>query len=261
VASFDKVIPPGQEGKITFEIEGNRVQAAFSKSATVSTNDRKHPLLTITLAGKIIPYVEVQPSTTVYLTGVYGEKVFKELTVTSNDRKKDFKIVRLSSNVDDKITYAYYPDPEPGRYTIVVWKNPKLPTLNTWGVLTIESNSEKSPQKVIQVSIATRGLIVCQPSQINFGPVKFTPTGTLVKPVEKSLEVFKVEGAFEIRNVEFSSAEYNAKVEPLEAGKRYKINVDFVPASKKNNYFDEMIINTNDPQEPSLRVQLLAHGI
>ncbi len=260
MASFDKVIPPGQEGKITFEIEGKKVQAAFSKSATVQTNDRKHSQMTITVAGKIIPYVEIQPATTVYLTGIYGEKVFKELIVTSNDKKKDFKILKLSSNVDDKITYAFYPDPEPGRYTVIVWKNPKLPTLNSWGSLTIDSNSEKSPQKIIQVSVATRGLIVCQPSQINFGPVKFTPTGALAAPAERSLDVFKVEGVFEIRNVEFSSADYKAEVELLEDGKRYKIKVDFHPTSKKSNYFDEMIINTNDPQEPSLRVQLLAHG-
>lgn len=261
MASFDKVIPPGQEGKITFEIDGKRVHGAFSKSATVQTNDRKHAQLTITLAGKIIPYIEIQPPSTVYLTGIYGERVSKELVVTSNDKKKDFKILRLSSNMDDKITYAFYPDPEPGRYKVMVWKNPKLPTLNSWGSLTIDSNSEHSPQKIIQVSVATRGLIVCQPTQVNFGPVKFTPAGALAKPAEKSVEIYKVEGVFEIRNVEFSSADYKAEFEPVEVGKRYRIKVAFVPTSKKANYLDEMIINTNDPQEPSLRIQLVAHGL
>jgi hypothetical protein len=260
VASFDKVILPGQEGKIRFEIEGKQVHGTFSKSATVQTNDRKHPQLTITLAGKIIPYIEIQPAATVYLSGIYGEKVFKELIVKSNDRKKDFKIHGLSSSMDDKITYAYYPDPEPGRYTVVVWKNPKLPTLNSWGSLTIHSNSEKSPEKVIQVSVATRGLIICQPSQVNFGAVRFTPTGALAQPVEKSVEVFKIEGEFALRNVEFSSTDYTAEMETVEPGKRYRIKVAFLPTSKKKTYQDEMIINTTDPQEPSLRVILLAHG-
>lgn len=261
MASFDKVILPGQEGKIKFEIEGNKVQGSFSKSATVQTNDKKHSQLTITLAGKIIPFVEILPSPTVYLTGVYGEKVFKELIVKSNEKKKDFKILGLSSNIDDKITYAYYPDPEPGRYTVIVWKNPKLPTLNSWGSLTIESNSERSPQKVIQVSVATRGLIVCQPSQVNFGAVKFNPTGALANPVVQRVDVFKVEGEFGIQKVEFSTTEYKAEVAPLEDGKRYRIDISFLPTSKKKNYRDEMIITTNDPQEPSIRVPLLAHGL
>lgn len=261
MASFDKVIPPGQEGKIVFEIDGKRVHGAFSKSATVQTNDRKHSQLTITLAGKIIPYIEVQPSTTVYLTGIYGEEVSKELVITSNEKKKDFKILGLNSNMDDKITYAYEADQEPGRYRVTVWKNPKLPTLNSWGALTIQTNSEKSPDKVVQVSVATRGLIICQPSQINFGPVRFTPTGALAKPAKKTLNIFKVEGVFQVKNVEFSSPDYTAEVETLEEGKRYAINVAFQPSSKKQNYHDEMIINTTDPQEPSVRVILLAHGL
>jgi len=259
VASYDKVIPPGREGKIILEIDGEKVSGTFSKSATVQTNDPKHSHLTITLAGKIIPYIEVQPANTVYLAGIYGEAVSKDIVVTSNE-KKNFQILGISSTMDDKITYSWKED-QPGRYTVTLRKNPKLPTLNTWGSISILTNSEKAREKIVQVSVATRGLIVCQPSQLNFGPVRFTPTGALAKPAEKSLEVFKVEGAFEIKNVEFTSPDYKADVEKLDNGKRYKINVAFQPSSKKNNYHDEMIINTSDPQEPSLRVILIAHGL
>jgi len=261
VASFDKVIPPGQEGKINFQIDGSRIHEAFSKSASVSTNDPKHPMLTIALAGKVIPYVEIQPSRQIYLSGMYGEKVSKEIIVSSNEKKKNFKITGLSSNIDDKITYSYAPDTEPGRYKITVWKNPKLPTLNTWGNLNIDTNNEHSSQTVIQVSVATRGSILCQPSQINFGAVKFSPAGALEKPAEQSLEVMKVEGTFTVKDVTFTAADYKARVETLEAGKRYKVHVDFAPVSKKKNYYDEMIINTDDPQEPSVRIRLIARGI
>ncbi len=261
MASFDKVIPPGQEGKISFEIDGKRIHEAFSKSASVSTNDPKHPMLTIALAGKVIPYVEIQPSRQIYLSGMYGEKVSKEIVVSSNEKKKNFKITGLSSNIDDKITYSYAPDTEPGRYKITVWKNPKLPTLNTWGNLNIDTNSERSQRTVIQVSVATRGSILCQPSQLNFGAVKFSPDGKLVKSADQSLEVMKMEGQFAIKDVSFTTADYKARVEPIEAGKRYKISVDFAPTAQKKNYYDEMIINTDDPQEPSLRIRLIARGI
>jgi hypothetical protein len=261
VASFDKVIPPGQEGTINFEIDGKRIHEAFSKSASVSTNDPKHPMLTIAVAGKVIPYVEIQPSRQIYLSGMYGEKVSKEIIVSSNEKKKNFKITGLSSNIDDKITYSYAPDTEPGRYKITVWKNPKLPTLNTWGNLNIDTNSEHSSRTVIQVSVATRGSIICQPAQLNFGALKFSQAGALEKPVSQSLEVMKVEGQFAIKNVSFTTGDYKAKVETLEAGKRYKVDVDFAPATKKKNFYDEMIINTDDPQEPSLRIRLIARGI
>ena len=261
MASFDKVIPPGQEGKITFQIDGNRIHEAFSKSATVQTNDPKHPQITIALAGKVIPYIEVQPSRQIFLSGMYGEKISKEITVSSNEKKKNFKITGLSSNIDDKITYSFAPDKEPGRYKITVWKNPKLPTLNAYGNLNIETNNEHSSKAVIQVSVATRGSIICQPSQLNFGAVKFSLSGVLEKPAVQTLDVVKVDGEFTIKDVTFTAADYKAQVETLDRGKRYKIKVDFVPTAKKKNYYDEMIINTNDPQEPSLRIRLIARGI
>jgi len=37
--------------------------------------------------------------------------------------------------------------------------------------------------------------------------------------------------------------------------------VTFAPTTKKQNYLDEMIINTNDPQEPNVRVNILARGL
>jgi hypothetical protein len=261
VAGYDKVIPPGQEGKITFEIDGEKVNGVFNKTASVQTNDPKHSSLTIALGGKVIPYIEIKPSGQVYLSGMYGEQISKEIIVSSNERKKDFKILGLSSNIDDKITYAFSPDAEPGRYKVTLWKNPKLPTLNTWGSLYIETNSAHTPKKIIQVSVATRGAIICQPSQVNFGPVRFNPAGGLVKPAVQSVDIFKVDGDFEIKNVEFSAGGYRAEILPVEEGRRYKIKVNFEPEGRKNNYNDEMIINTSDPREPTLRVRLIAHGL
>ena len=261
MASFDKVIPSGQEGKIQVEIDGKKVHGAFNKNFTVQTNDPKHPSMTIALAGTIIPYIEIQPTTQVYLTGVYGERISKELTISSNDKKKEFKIVGLSSNIDDKITYSFAPDSEPGRYKVTLWKNPKLPTLNTWGSLYIDTNSEHTPRKVVQVSVATRGLIVCQPTQVNFGARKFNAAGALEKTAVQAVEVFKVDGVFQIKNVEFSSPDYKAEVELVEPGKKYRILVTFAPTTKKQNYLDEMVINTNDPQEPTVRVKIVARGL
>ncbi|UCH82957.1 MAG: hypothetical protein JSW50_10835 [Candidatus Latescibacterota bacterium] len=262
MAQYDKVIPPGQEGTITLEIDGKKVSGPFNKRATVKTNDPRHPQMTIALAGKIMAYVDIKPTSRVYLSGMYGEQVTKELTVTSNDMKKDFEILELKSNIDDKITYKLIPDAEPGKYTVKLWKNPKLPTLHTWGSLFIETNSEHSPQKVVQINVATRGSIVCQPSTVNFGAVRFAEESqTSLSPSEKTLTIFKVNGEFQIRDVEFSSQGYKAEIEPVEDGKRYKIIVHFSPEEKKKQYHDEMIINTDDPNEPSVRVRLIARGV
>lgn len=255
MAEYSEVIPPGQEGHITLEVVGEKVSGTWRKSATVQTDDPKRARLTISLGGTVIHHVDVKPSR-VYLRGMYGEQVSSELRISSNEKKKDLKIVEVSSNIDDKMTYEVVPDSEPGHYRIKLYKNPKLPTLNTWGSLFITTNSEKTPDKVVQVNVVTRGAIIVQPSTLNFGNVRPSPAG-----VEKTITVSKVLGDFQIRDVAFSSDHYEASVEPVEAGKKYKVRVNFHPGNEQKSYVDEMIINTNDPQEPSIRVRLIARGV
>jgi len=262
VAQYDEVIPPGQVGYVNIEILGEKVHGTFNKTATIHSNDPEHPQMTISLAGQILHYVDIEPSDRIYLRGMYGEQVMKEITVTSNEKKKDFKITGMSSNIDDKITYKAMPGAEPGVYTIRLFKNPKLPALNTWGSLTINCNSEHTPEKIVQINVNTRGSIVVQPSTINFGSITndviSAPPG---QGLEKAVTIFKVNGDFNIRDVKFSSSYYKADIEPLEDGKKYKVTVSFRPPVHKSSYVDEMVINTDDPQEPSVRVRLLARGI
>lgn len=259
MAEFDHTIPPGQEGLITLEVLGKKVTGAFSKSATVHSNDPKHPQMTITLAGKILHHVDIKPDR-VYLRGMYGESVSKELSVSSVEMKKDLEILEVSSNIDDKITYKIVPEAEPGNYKIVLFKNPKLPTLNTWGSLAIKTNSKETPLSVVQVNVITRGSIVVQPTTLNFGAVRSdAPLGS--NGVEKELTIFKLKGEFNIIDVTFSSDRYSAKIEALEEGKKYRVVVGFRPGSEQQSYVDEMVINTDDPTEPSIRVRLLARGV
>ncbi|MBW2182348.1 MAG: DUF1573 domain-containing protein, partial [Deltaproteobacteria bacterium] len=49
MASFDKVIPPGQEGKVTLSVKTKNMSGKFAKSATIKSNDPKNPKLRIKL--------------------------------------------------------------------------------------------------------------------------------------------------------------------------------------------------------------------
>ena len=261
MAEYTEVIPPGQEGEINFEVDGKKVHGTFSKNATVKSNDPRKPRVVVSVTATIQPFVDIRPSDKVYLRGMFGESVSKELTIFSNE-DKPLEIYAITSNIDDKITYKLSQTGEPGRYTLKLWKNPTLPTLNTWGTVFLYSNSEHTPEKIVQVNVTTRGAIVVQPSTLNFGPVKKNGIGNMKdEPVERSLTIFKLKGDFAIRDVEFSSDFYEANVIPVEDGKKYTVTVRINPKSERDNYIDEMIIKTDDPQEPVFRVRLLARGI
>jgi hypothetical protein len=264
VAKFDKVIPPGQEGKIHMVIEGKRVHDKFNKSATIRSNDPEHPVMTISMAGNILPYIAVSPGGRVYLQGRYGEPVKKELTLRSNEEEFEFEITKLESNIDDKITYKARPGEEEGTWVVDVWKNPKLPTLSTYGSITVHTNSEQAPTKTLQVQVITKGAITIEPKAVNFGTVKFGMNGEPAKPVTKNVIVLKTTGEFDIHKVEFSSDQFDAEIEPVQPGKRYNIKVTFTPPDKKKprqTHIGEMTVHTNDPREPELKVRLVARSM
>jgi hypothetical protein len=264
VAKFDKVIPPGQEGKIHMVIEGKRVHDKFSKSATIRSNDPEHPTMTIAIAGNIMPYIAVAPGGRIYLQGRYGEPVKKQITLRSNEEEFDFQITSVESNIDDKITYKATPGEDDGTWMVDVWKNPKLPTMSTYGSITVHTNSELAPTKILQVQVITKGAITIEPKAVNFGTVKFGMDGEPAKPVTKNVVVLKSSGEFEIQDVKFSSDKFAAEIEPVEPGKRYHIKVTFTPPEKKQprqTHVGEMTVRTNDPREPELKVRLVARSM
>ena len=264
MAKFDKVIPPGQEGKIEMAVEGAKVHGEFNKSAAVHTNDPDHAQLTIAIAGKEIQYVNVVPEGTVYLHGRFGEAIEKELVITSNEKDQPFTVTGVTSNIDDKITYELAKGTTPGEYRLKVFKNPKLPTMSTYGSLVLKTNSTHSPETTIQVHVMTKGSITVSPSTVNFGAVKFADQTSPGTPATKAVMLAKATGLFQIKEITVSNPAFKAVFDPVTPGQQYRVQITFTPPVKKGvkqNEVGEMIIHTDDPQEPALRVQLVARAM
>ncbi len=264
MAKFDKAIPPGQEGKIEIAVTGSRVSGQFRKTATVTCNDPDKPKFTLTITGNKVPYVNLSPPGTVVLHGGYGEPISKSFRVTSNEGDDNFKVTGVTSDVDDKITYTVEPTENHGEYEVTVYKNPYLPTMSTYGALALHTNSKHAPATNVQVHIMTRGNILVSPSTLNFGPVRFGDAVTKGDPVTKSVIVSKSASEFSITNVSSDNVNFDASVEPVMPGRQYRVLVTFHPPAKNREgekESAEMIIHTNDPLEPAIRVLAVARAM
>lgn len=264
VTNFDKTIAAGKQGKIEFVLDGEKVHDHFSKNATVNSNDPVHPSMTIAVSGTEISYLDIQPEGTVYLHGRYGEHVEKSMTVKSNEEDLDFKILRATSNIDDKITYKVEPSTSPGEYEVTVYKNPELPTLITYGTLYLHTNSKEAPKTGIQVHIITKGSITVSPPMVNFGPVAFAEGAGAGKAITRAVVVSKSTGEFAIKDIQLTNPNFKASVEPVADGTQYRVQVTFTPPLKtlaQQNETAEMTIHTNDAEEPAIRVQVAARAM
>ncbi len=265
VANFDKVIAPGQEGKIELVLDGTRVHGEFVKTAQVLSNDPDHPELTLTIAGNKVPFLKVVPDGVVYLQGRFEEVVEKEVTISSNEKLPDFKIIGVTSDIDDKISYQYKPAATKGEYALRITKNPELPMSSSYGTITIKTNSTNQPETKLQVQVMTKGNITVSPSSVNFGNVAFAAKDKNANPVTRTVMVIKNSGdGLDVKDVKVDNPNFKATVESVTPGKQFKVEVTFQPPIKRSpsqRETGELIINTNDPREPSVRVHLVARAM
>jgi Protein of unknown function (DUF1573) len=265
VANFDKVIPPGGEGSIELVLDGTRVHGDFSKTAQVHSNDPEHPELTLTIAGKKVALVNVVPDGVIYLQGRYEEVIEKEVTISSNEKLPDFKVLGATSDIDDKISYEVKPGLKKGDYVLKVKKNPELPMSSSYGTITVKTNSAKAPETKVQVQVMTKGNITVSPSSVNFGNVPFAAKDKTAAPVTRTIMVIKNSGdGLDLKDVKIDNPNFKAKVESVTPGKQFKVEITFQPPQKRNvvqRETGELIINTNDPREPMVRVHVVAKAI
>jgi hypothetical protein len=262
--TFDRLIPPGQSGEIQLSIDGAKVHGDFDKSASVESNDPQFPHMVIKLTGREIPYVNVDPEGTVYLQGRYGEAIEQDLNISSNEEGLDFKIIGVTSNLDDKITYAVENGTAPRSYTLKIYKNPKLPTLSTFGTVQLHTNSAKMPVTTVQVHVMTKGSIAMSPTVLNYGDIAFASEPGKETPTTKEITLTRVDGKFQIKDVTISNPNYKATVDAVTPGQQYRVQVTFTPPLRKQGKqteAGELVIHTDDPEEPSMRVQLVARSL
>ena len=137
-----------------------------------------------------------------------------------------------------------------------------MPPGREWGAIRLRTNSARTPEVTVQVYIRTGGRIVAEPHTLDFGVVRRTPDGRVVPTMRsKKLTVTGPAGKFGIESIEFEGGEgFTASYELLEPRWVYRVTVHFDPERYRNAYVAEMRITTTDPDEPLLRVRLLARG-
>ena len=259
MASFDKAIPPGQEGKVTLSVKTNYMSGKFAKSATISSNDPQHPTLRIKLKGEVKNYISVVPSPALYLTGFEGEILSKSLKII-NHQDSPLNITHIESNIDDKIEYELKPLVEGKEYELMV-KTLKGPEGRSRGKIIVTTNSEKKPKFEIRVSVNFRDELTVSPTTLYFGNINTTPKPG--KPpaelnLTKSLSVKKERGdPVKIEKLIPSSNLILTKVETKLEGKRYDIIVTLDKDKlKKGSIKETLEIHTNYKKRPVVKITL-----
>jgi len=255
VASFDKVIPSGQEGTVTLSVKTASIRGKFSKSATIHSSDPEHPSARIKLTGTILSYISVQPSPRVYLTGFEGDTLRQTLTITTNE-SDPLTITNITSTLDDKITYEIKSIIDGKTHELTV-KTKEQAQGRSIGTITLTTSSRNKPKLDIPVRINFKNELTVSPSTLFFGSITLTPkTGEPV--LTKHIQVKKERGdPITIEKILASSDFIKTAVETVEEGKRYRIAVTLEKERLTKGLLTETLeLYTNDQKKPVVTITL-----
>jgi hypothetical protein len=148
VSRFDRVVPPGGEGKITLNVDLKGFQGKVWKDAAIISNDLRQPSFQIMLQGKVRPHIELRPGS--YIQFFPAAPSVEEKTVDLVATGQDFKVLKVENNLKEKISAQLE--------TIVPGKHYRLKITNLQregsysGVIKCSTDHPKKPEVQIRIS-------------------------------------------------------------------------------------------------------------
>ncbi len=149
VASYDRLIAPGSEGKITLSIKPYTVMRQFLKEAKVTTDDPARRELTLTLKGVVQPIIEIQPSHIIRLRGSLNNDIQGQVRFISH-LPGPWEIKAFQTNIPDRIEVHIRVE-EPGRVYVLEVRNKWREAGHYAGKIDLLTTSEKRPRLLVRV--------------------------------------------------------------------------------------------------------------
>jgi hypothetical protein len=149
VASFDKVIPPGGEGKITLSVKTKGYQGEHHWSARVNTNDPVKDLFYLELKAFINVPIFISPRH-VYLQPAEGQKASRGVEIKAGlDRPLTLRPEQF--NLKEKVTYKIHEIEKGRRFRILFTTIPGQPG-DYSGFLKLKTNYPEKPIITIMIT-------------------------------------------------------------------------------------------------------------
>jgi hypothetical protein len=165
IARFDRAISPGEEGKVTLEVNLKAFQGHVKKTATILSDDPANPRLILTVEGTVKPLIEVLPGKTVYFQGMAGELTEKTIDLVTTS--KPFHILKVDDNLDRKVGYSLETVEDGKHYRLKV--SNKILQGNYRGAVTMHTDFAEKPELTVWVNAFIEGEIAIRPTVLVVG--------------------------------------------------------------------------------------------
>ena len=263
VAAFDKVIKPGQTGKVSANVDTTNFTGPIGKGVTIETNDPSTPSAQVTINAVVKPYVEAYPAGFVRFNMLQGDAETQTVTIYSEE-SDPFEVVRVESpqewiKVDVKKAEEGQIVPNVGRsganqYRVnITAGGPGAKIGPLTEKVKIVTNSKHQPEYLVSVSGVIRPAYRVEPSGVNFGEVTATDSAATRSVVVRTNNM-KTPESFAVTKAESNLPGVKAAVKPTSNKGEYEVTLQVAKDAKIGDLNGNVKIYTSDKNNPVVTV-------
>jgi len=252
VADFDKVVAPGQEGKVYIKIDGKKIGAGpFDKTFAVKTNDPENEQFNLAVQGKVTKALEF--SREMRWAGFVDEALKIEsyitvllaspMNITNARWDDDGKAKGLVEKIGVKLDTI-----ERGKkYRLTVWKKADLAPESVVSNIILTTDNPKLREKIVPVALTIMNDVELHPQRLYYGEMLIPPGAT--KAFERTFNIIAARGdSLKVIKAVSSREDMTVKIQELMPGKSFRGTVLLRPTSKIDQYTGSIKIYTNYPK-------------
>lgn len=258
VASFDKVIKPGGEGKIQSSVDTKSFSGPISKSVLVVSNDPDRPQMNLFIKALVKPYVDVLPQAFVRFSVIKGDNAGQEVVLISDEKGFRPTIAETSQPyVKAEILPAGDKDKIAGRsgdqYKVRINVTPDAPEGLLNAPIRVATGVAQQPTVEIPVSGIIRPRVSVTPVTVNFG--NFTAGKD---PITRNIIVTNNKPAVPVKvtRAEVSVPGFITDVVPTQDGVSYTVVVKASDKVRKGALDGKVKLFTSDKERSVIEIPL-----
>ena len=260
MTEFDKVIPPGGEGKVKASFDTAHYKGQTSKGIQVITNDAAKSPIVLQLKAEIIPAIDVQPGESVSIQGMAGALRPTEVTLSSTGGRS-FDVLEVKADpvlgvaVRPAADHAPRRKPGPGpvasgadRYIVTITPKDTVPVGRSIATVNLTTNHPEAENVPVQVVFAVSGNVHVQPETL-----VLEPRGT-----DSHVKISTTKGnTLRILGVESSDKDFVPTVRAVVRGREYDVVVKYVGQPNRGVVRSSLTVKTNEPHQRSIVVPVV----
>jgi uncharacterized protein DUF1573 len=263
VADFDKVIKPGETGKVTAHVDTTNFTGPIAKTVSLETNDPSTPSSTLTIHAVVKPYVEAYPAGFVRFNQLQGDVATQSVTLYSEE-DEPFEIKDVQSPADFvKVTYHKLDDSErvpnigkagQAQYRVdITVGGPDAKIGPMADKVRIVTNSKHQPEYPISVTGVIRPTYRVEPTALNFGEVAPSDAAATRSVLLHSNDL-KTPEQFVVTKVESTVPGLTTAFKPLAQKGDYEVTLQVAKDAKPGDIDGTVKIYTSDKMNPVVTV-------